>query len=86
MESEPSCVGAVQITPDGTPIVLGPDGPTIGGYPKIAVVCSADIWKLAQLRPGQRIAFERIELEEPRQLSLAREKWLKRTSEELSDR
>ncbi|CAN5547977.1 5-oxoprolinase/urea amidolyase family protein [soil metagenome] len=53
LPSEPACVGAIQITPDGTPIILGPDGPTIGGYPKIAVVVESDLNKIGQLRPGQ---------------------------------
>lgn len=60
LPSEPACVGAIQLTPSGQLIVIGPDGPTIGGYPKIAVVCSADLDRLAQLRPGQPVSFEWI--------------------------
>ena len=62
LESEPVCPGSVQVTRDGQCIVLGVDGQTIGGYPKIAQVVSADIDKLAQLRPGESIRFQRVTL------------------------
>jgi antagonist of KipI len=64
MISEPVCPGAVQVTPDGQCIVLGVDGQTIGGYPKIAQVIQADLDVLGQLRPGQAIAFQKTTLEE----------------------
>jgi len=64
MLSEPVCPGAVQVTHDGRCIILGVDGQTIGGYPKIAQVISADLDKLGQLRPGERIAFKRVGLDE----------------------
>lgn len=60
MESEPVCPGSVQVTRDGQCIVLGVDGQTIGGYPKIAQVVEADLDKLAQLRPGETIRFQRV--------------------------
>ncbi len=56
--SEPVCPGSVQVTRDGQCIVLGVDGQTIGGYPKIAQVISADLDKLAQLRPGETVRFQ----------------------------
>jgi antagonist of KipI len=62
LESEPVCPGNVQVTRDGQCIVLGVDGQTIGGYPKIAQVVSADLDKLAQLRPGESIRFQRVTL------------------------
>jgi 5-oxoprolinase (ATP-hydrolysing) subunit C len=58
--SEPVAPGAVQITNDGKPIVLGVDGQTIGGYPKIAHVVSADLDALGQLRPGDDVEFQRV--------------------------
>jgi antagonist of KipI len=58
--SEPVAPGAVQITNDGKPIVLGVDGQTIGGYPKIAHVISADLDLLGQLRPGDEVSFRRV--------------------------
>jgi KipI family sensor histidine kinase inhibitor len=45
--------GAIQVPPDGAPIVVMADGPTTGGYPKIATVVSADLPLLAQLVPGE---------------------------------
>lgn len=62
--SEPVAPGAVQITNDGLPVILGVDGQTIGGYPKVAHVVRADLDKLAQLRPGERVQFQRLSWEE----------------------
>jgi len=45
--------GAIQVPPDGAPIVVMADGPTTGGYPKIATVVGADLPLLAQLVPGE---------------------------------
>jgi allophanate hydrolase subunit 2 len=58
--SEAVAPGAVQITNDGLPVVLGVDGQTIGGYPKVAHVVRADLDLLAQLRPGDRVRFVRV--------------------------
>lgn len=58
--------GAVQVPPDGQPVVLGWDGPVTGGYPVIAGVISADLPKLAQLAPGGRLFFSAVTLEEAR--------------------
>lgn len=49
--------GAVQVPPDGQPIILGWDGPVSGGYPVIAGVIAADWPRLAQLRPGDAVQF-----------------------------
>ncbi|MBX7134567.1 MAG: hypothetical protein K1X67_18005 [Fimbriimonadaceae bacterium] len=64
MTSEPACHGTIQIGNSGQPIILGPDGPTIGGYPKIAVVCEADLDRLAQLRPGDEVHFEVVSMDQ----------------------
>lgn len=66
--SEPVCPGAVQVTRDGQCIVLGVDGQTIGGYPKIAHVIAADLDKLAQLRPGEAVRFQQVSLEDAESL------------------
>lgn len=55
--SEAVAPGAVQVTNDGLPVVLGVDGQTIGGYPKVAHVIRADLDKLGQLRPGDTVRF-----------------------------
>jgi allophanate hydrolase subunit 2 len=62
--SEAVAPGAVQVTNDGRPVVLGVDGQTIGGYPKVAHVIRADLDRLAQLRPGQKVRFARVTPEE----------------------
>jgi antagonist of KipI len=64
MTSEPVCPGTVQVTHDRQCIILGVDGQTIGGYPKIAQVISSDLDKLGQLRPGDSVRFERVGLDE----------------------
>jgi allophanate hydrolase subunit 2 len=57
LPSEAACPGAIQIPDGGAPIVLMPDGPTVGGYPKIAVVLRADLRRLAQYLPGREVRF-----------------------------
>ncbi len=52
--------GAVQVPGDGQPIVLMADGPTSGGYPKIATVVGADLPRLAQAAPGTRVRFRAV--------------------------
>ena len=58
--SEPVAPGAVQVTNDGLPVVLGVDGQTIGGYPKVAHVIRADLDKLGRLRPDDAVRFELV--------------------------
>lgn len=57
LRSEGLVTGALQVPPNGLPILLGPDHPTTGGYPVIAVVASDDLWQAGQLRPGDRVRF-----------------------------
>jgi antagonist of KipI len=57
LPSEAGCPGAIQVSGEGLPIVLMADGPTVGGYPKIAVVSESDLPILAQRRPGEGIRF-----------------------------
>ena len=49
-------IGAVDFTGD-MPVILGPDGPSLGGFVCPAVVVDAELWKLGQLRPGDRVTF-----------------------------
>ncbi len=55
--SEGMVLGAVQVPPDGRPVVFLADHPTTGGYPVLAVVDADDLWQCAQLRPGERVRF-----------------------------
>lgn len=55
--SEPVLPGSIQVPPDGQPIVTLHDGPTLGGYPKIAWIDPIDLPRLVQRRPGQPVRF-----------------------------
>ncbi len=76
MVSEGVPLGAVQAPPDGQPIILFVEHQTTGGYPKPATVISADFWRLGQLRPRDRVAFERITLPAALELLRDQEEWL----------
>lgn len=62
--SEGMCLGSVEITNAGLPIILMNDSPTIGGYPKIGTVFSLDLAQLAQRQANTEINFELINIEE----------------------
>ena len=62
IKSEGLIKGVIQVTPDGNAIIMLSDHGTIGGYPKIGVVISADYDKLVQLPPGSKIKFQEINL------------------------
>jgi len=64
LPSEAGCPGSIQIPGDGLPIALMADAPTVGGYPKIAVVSEADLPIIAQRRPGETIRFELVTIEQ----------------------
>jgi allophanate hydrolase subunit 2 len=53
-------LGAIQVVGDGQPIVLLVDRQTAGGYTKIGAVCSYEIGRVGQLKPGQRLRFRRV--------------------------
>lgn len=57
--SAPMVRGAIQVSHDGTPIVLGPDHPTTGGYAVVATVVTQDLGRLALTRPGEAVRFVR---------------------------
>jgi len=57
LPSEPTCVGAIQVPNGSPPIVLMNDGPTVGGYPKIAVIRSSALSRFAQRAPGDGVTF-----------------------------
>jgi allophanate hydrolase subunit 2 len=66
LPSRPTAGGTIQVTPSGMPILLGPDGPTIGGYPQAAVVARVDQDYLGQLPVGAEVQFRWIEMDEAR--------------------
>ena len=60
LPSEPMVAGALQVPPDGRPVLLGPDHPTTGGYPVIAVVLRDDVDRAAQLGPGTTLRLQNV--------------------------
>ena len=62
IKSEGLIKGVIQVPPDGKPIIMLSDHGSIGGYPKIGTVISADYDKLVQLSPGSKIKFKEINL------------------------
>jgi urea carboxylase len=69
-------VGAVDFTGD-MPILLGPDGPSLGGFVCPAVVVDAEIWKLGQLKAGDSVRFRRLTVVEAEKLKFAQEHEIK---------
>lgn len=63
--SEGVVTGALQVTPSGQPILLGPDHPTTGGYPVLAVVVTDDLPAAGQLGPGALVRFRRTTAQYP---------------------
>lgn len=64
MRSHGVVPGVVQVPPAGEPIIQMSDANTAGGYPKIAAVVQADLWRLGQARPGSFIAFRDVDYRE----------------------
>ncbi len=65
-------IGAIDFTGD-MPVILGPDGPSLGGFVCPAVVVAAERWKLGQLRPGDTIRFQCLTLEQAAALQAAQD-------------
>lgn len=66
LPSEGTTRGAIQVPPNGLPVILGPDHPVTGGYPVVGVVTDEDVDKVAQVRPGQ---YVRLHWARPRALA-----------------
>ena len=64
IKSEGIIRGVIQVPADGNPIIMLSDHGTIGGYPKIGVVISADLDRIGQFTPGSIIKFKEVSLEE----------------------
>ncbi len=77
-------IGAVDFTGD-MPVILGPDGPSLGGFVCPVVVVDAELWKLGQLRPGDRITFVPVDEAWARDRQLEVTEFLAGTRDELSD-
>jgi biotin-dependent carboxylase-like uncharacterized protein len=78
MLSEPVPPGAIQLPPDGQPILLMADRPTVGGYPRLGAVIAADAPKAGQLWLGHEVRFRPVHLDEARAALAQLEEWLER--------
>jgi len=68
-------IGAVDFTGD-MPVILGPDGPSLGGFVCPATLASAELWKLGQLRPDDRVRFTRLTPAKAESLARSQEAWV----------
>ena len=69
--SDGVALGGIQVVGDGQPIVLLADRQSTGGYTKIGTVCSFDIGRVCQVKPGQRLSFKRVTVAEAHELGRA---------------
>jgi antagonist of KipI len=74
-------LGGIQVVGDGQPIVLLVDRQSTGGYTKIGTVCSFDIGRVAQVKPGRRLRFRRVTVAEAHAALRARQSELGRAIE-----
>lgn len=84
--SAPVAPGTIQLPADGQPIVLLADAQTVGGYPRLGYAISADLPRLAQYRPGERLRFEQVTPEQARALRRERSARLARLLMTIDDR
>ncbi len=68
-------VGTIDFTGD-MPIILGPDGPSLGGFVCPATLAKAELWKIGQLKPGDKVRFHRITEKEAAAMRRAEEGWV----------
>lgn len=70
-------IGTIDFTGD-MPIILGPDGPSLGGFVCPATIIQADLWKIGQLKPGNTIRFHRLSLSEALQQKFEQDQQIER--------
>jgi antagonist of KipI len=68
------CSGTIQVTHEGSLVLLMADAQTTGGYPRLAMVAAVDLPACAQLRPGDSIQFREISMDKAEELYLEKEK------------
>lgn len=71
IHDNPYAIGAVDFTGD-MPVILGPDGPSLGGFVCPVTVIEADLWQLGQLKAGDKVRFVPVDVPSARRLALAR--------------
>lgn len=72
IHDNPYAVGAVDFTGD-MPVILGPDGPSLGGFVCPVTVIEADLWQVGQLKAGDRLRFVPVSITTARQLNAGRQ-------------
>jgi antagonist of KipI len=82
--SDGIALGSIQVPGDGQPIALLVDRQSTGGYTKLATVCSFDIGRLGQVKPGHRLRFRAIELAEAHRIVQREHETLRDVLEETS--
>ena len=73
-------VGAVDFTGD-MPVILGPDGPSLGGFVCPVTIIEAELWKVGQLKPGDKVRFFPVGMDAARQQASLVEEWIKNGGE-----
>lgn len=71
IHDNPYAIGAVDFTGD-MPVILGPDGPSLGGFVCPVTVIEADLWQMGQLKAGDKVQFVAVAIPVARQLAIAR--------------
>jgi urea carboxylase len=66
-------IGAIDFTGD-MPVILGPDGPSLGGFVCPAVIVDCELWKMGQLKPGDKVRFVRVSQDWAAKMSAAADK------------
>ncbi len=70
IHDNPYAIGAVDFTGD-MPVILGPDGPSLGGFVCPVTIIEADLWQLGQLKAGDKVHFAPVSIEAARELAKA---------------
>ncbi|MEB0048190.1 MULTISPECIES: urea carboxylase [unclassified Pseudomonas] len=70
IHDNPYAIGAVDFTGD-MPVILGPDGPSLGGFVCPVTVIEADLWQLGQLKAGDKVQFFAVDIKTARSLALS---------------
>lgn len=70
IHDNPYAIGAVDFTGD-MPVILGPDGPSLGGFVCLVTIIEADLWQLGQLKAGDKVRFVPVDIATARELAKA---------------
>lgn len=77
-------IGTIDFTGD-MPVILGPDGPSLGGFVCPATVIHADLWKLGQLKAGDKLRFIPVSIETASDIALSQEQTINSLTSESTD-